>query len=85
MKTKKTRQKPLFKGTFIKELDAAAAYHEECKGEFVTAANAKTNAQAALRDAMTKHKLTSYESADGILVSVSESFKVTTKRRNTDK
>lgn len=80
-KAKTPRQKSLFKGNYIREIDTAAGYHESCKAEFASAAQAKHDAENALTEAMHKHKLTSYETADGVIVTVNERSKCTTKKK----
>lgn len=82
---KAPRQKPLFKGVYIREIDTAAEYHEDCKKEFGEAGETKNHAQQALNDVMHKHKLTSYETASGIVVTVNEQSKATTKQKKEKK
>lgn len=84
-KPKKPHQKPLFPGTYIREIDTAAEYHEECKADHNAAGVMKLQAAAALNDVMHKHKKTSYETPGGIVCIVNEKSQVSTKQKKKKK
>lgn len=81
-KTKKAmRQRPLFKGGFIRAIDDAAENYDDAKLSRVDATNDEHATHDTLMELMAKHKLTRYETSSGLIVVATSRTKCTTKKK----